>query len=442
MRIAVSAGVRSDYLKTLLFVITLFWFHKMSSSAMVGALSDSVVVIGLNAAYQKRFVLAPATNLVPGDVHRAHHIETGVGGKGQDVGVALSCLASRDVSRKVLLAQFLGAGPTGDAVASALKARGLGDDLTVRTAAPLRTCTTIVGADAATELVETAGVVTADEMVTLFGKVEALAAEGGRADGVCVMGSLPPGCGEQAYADLTSRLAGRWSLVLIDSVVGLDPLLSALATVYAAEDGDDAVRRGGAVLKLNAAELCRLAGVVKSAGEAARVTQEELAAAARGFVARHAAAIGALDYLCVTDGRWPGHLVEVASVLARARPRTWEIPAADLSASGTLYPIGAGDAVAAGTLAAWQYLCHDATATNGGDGEFCGVMPPEIGKRLAARVAEWSGDEGGDGGGRMVTAFAFGLACGAASCLQEENSVFEAEAAAAFFDRTETPVQR
>ena len=31
----------------------------------------------------------------------------------------------------------------------------------------------------------------------------------------------------------------------------------------------------------------------------------------------------------------------------------------DLSNAGMLYPIGAGDTVAAGTLAAWQYLHHN-----------------------------------------------------------------------------------
>ena len=438
--VSVPARFWNGYLKNLLIVtIALF----MSSSGKVVALSDSVVVVGLNAALQKRFILAPATNLVPGDVHRAHRVETGVGGKGQDVGVALSCLASREVTRSVLLAQFLGVGPAGDAVASALRERhGLGNDLTVRNAAPLRTCTTVVGADAATELVETSGAVTADEMATLTSKVQALAAAGGRADGVCIMGSLPPGCGEKTYADLMSQMAGRRSLVLIDSVVGLEPLLDTLARMYAAEDGAGAVsREGGAVLKLNAAELCRLASVAKSAGEAARATQEELVAAARGFMTQYPAVIAALDYLCVTDGRWPGHLIEVASVSDGLNPRMWELPVADLSAVETLYPIGAGDAVAAGTLAAWQYLHHNA-ASKGGDEEFHGVMPSDIGAHLDTKLAKWSNNEGGDGGRRMATAFAFGLACGAASCLKEENSVFEVEAAAAFFDGTKAPARR
>jgi hypothetical protein len=68
----------------------------------------------------------------------------------------------------VLLAQFLGQGAEGEAVSTTLKRKhGLSDKLTVRNAAPLRTCTTIVGADCATELVETSGAVTSDEMLEL-----------------------------------------------------------------------------------------------------------------------------------------------------------------------------------------------------------------------------------------------------------------------------------
>lgn len=417
------------------------------SSSSVDALSQSVVVVGLNAALQKRFVLPHGKNLEPGNVHRASVCETGVGGKGQDVGVAMSCLLSSsregrasaaaaavDGDSRVLLAQFLGVGPEGDVVSDALRTRhGLSDALTVRNAAPLRTCTTIVGEDEATELVETSGEVTEEEMEELRGKVgEFTKGGGGRADCVCIMGSMPPGCAEDTYADLTSRLAGKGSLVLIDSVIGLDPLLGALAAIYGAADGGGGSKKeGGAVLKLNAAELCKLAGVSKS--EANRVTMEELTASTRGFVTEHADAIGALDYLCITDGKWPGYLVEIPESPTSSF-RTWQLPAVDLSKEGMLYPIGAGDTVAAGTLAAWQYLHHHGTAA-GGDG-FSGVIPPEIGNSLIEKMTNWKGD----GGHTMATAFAFGLACGSASCLRQENSVFGVNDAAKFFAGMGKPV--
>ena len=321
-----------------------------SSSIVVHALSQSIVVVGLNAALQKRFVLSPGANLEPGNVHRASKCETGVGGKGQDVGVALSCLmrtrrTTTTTTRKeegggldvdvdididasgaddgrpgrVILAQFLGTGAEGDAVSIALTSKyGLIDEsLTVRNAAPLRTCTTIVGADCATELVETSGEVTSDEMSMLYDGIDELTRSeeaaggggGGRggADCVCVMGSMPPGCPEDAYADLVRRLADSGSLVLVDSVIGLGPLLKTLKSIFDNDENDDdgggGGGGGGAVLKLNAAELCKLGGVVRTSGESCRVSHDELSSAARGFVSRYDEAVGALEYLCVTDGK-------------------------------------------------------------------------------------------------------------------------------------------
>ncbi|KAL9180698.1 hypothetical protein ACHAXT_011151 [Thalassiosira profunda] len=399
------------------------------------ALSTSVVVVGLNAALQKRFVLPQGANLVPGNVHRAAECETGVGGKGQDVGVAMSCLLKQEQQAsddKVLLAQFLGRGPEGDAVSDTLKSNfGLSDALTVRNAAPLRTCTTIVGADEATELVETSGEVTKSEMEELQSKVEELTGKGGKADCVCIMGSMPPGCAEDTYADLTTRLAGKESLVLIDSVIGLEPLLDALSSIYA--EGDNP-KTGGAVLKLNAAELCKLAGVSKS-GEAERVTLEELTASTKGFVAKFTKAIGALDYLCITDGKWPGYLVEVPESSSSSF-ETWRLPAVDLSDKGTLFPIGAGDTVAAGTLSAWQYLHH-----HSGEG-FFGVVPSKVGKHLSEKRAQWSEGTSSseEKGFEMATAFAFGLSCGSASCLKQENSVFDVDDAVAFFGNMPKPL--
>jgi hypothetical protein len=156
----------------------------------------------------------------------------------------------------------------------------------------------------ATELVETAGAVTIEEMTALKDGIDGLTKVGGKADCVCVMGSMPPGCPEDSYADLTSRLSDGRTLVLVDSVIGLDPLLGALKSIFDDYDDDSSKKRGkgGAVLKLNAAELCKLAGVPKKS-ETCRVTSEELSASTRGFVARHPDAIGALEYLCVTDGK-------------------------------------------------------------------------------------------------------------------------------------------
>jgi fructose-1-phosphate kinase PfkB-like protein len=73
-------------------------------------MGGSTVIVGLNAALQKRFILPPTTTLVPGDVHRATEVQTGVGGKGQDVAIALSCLNFKNLQ----LAQFIGSGAEGN----------------------------------------------------------------------------------------------------------------------------------------------------------------------------------------------------------------------------------------------------------------------------------------------------------------------------------------
>eukprot|EP00986_Skeletonema_menzelii_P011300 scaffold5797_cov142-Skeletonema_menzelii.AAC.7 len=405
------------------------------SATTTHALSTSIVVVGLNAALQKRFILPPNTNLEPGNVHRAHKSETGVGGKGQDVGVAMSCLMSKEKQSrddKVLLAQFLGQGPEGDAVSGALRLRrGLSDKLTVRNAAPLRTCTTIVGKDCATELVETSGEVTEQELEQLGKKIESLVSDGGKASGVCIMGSMPPGCGDDTYASLSEKMVGKDTLVLIDSVIGLDSLLKTLKTCFESDD-----REGGAVLKLNAAELCKLAGADKS--EAEKVTIEELTAATRGFLSKYECASSALDYLCVTDGKFPGYLVEVPKDSTEEdKFNLIQLPATEIK-GGMLFPIGAGDTVAAGTLAAWQYLHHEPQT---GEDNFFGVVPKQVGSVLSAVKSKWLSDASSDERTiKMATSFAFGLSCGSASCLQQENSVFNVDDALRYFSDMDSPM--
>lgn len=410
----------------------------MSARSTTTALQTSIVVVGLNAALQKRFILPPNTNLEPGNVHRAHKSETGVGGKGQDVGVAMSCLMSKEKQNrddKVLLAQFLGQGGAGDTVADTLRNKhGLSDILTIRNAAPLRTCTTIVGKDCATELVETSGEVTANEMEQLLNKVESLVSDGGKANGFCVMGSMPPGCDDDTYAQLASRIVGKDTLVLIDSVIGLDSLLAALKSPF--ENND---REGGAVLKLNAAELCKLAGADKN--EAEEVTIEELTTAATGFLTKYDNASSALDYLCITDGKFPGYLVEISKEKAN-KFRFFKLPAIDISKEvkdGMLYPIGAGDTVAAGTLAAWQYLHHEQQAGEG----FFGVIPSQVGKVLSSVKSKWisgASSTTDEKGIMLAAAFGFGLSCGSASCLQPENSVFDVDDAVRYYDEMNKPL--
>jgi len=183
-------------------------------------------------------------------------------------------------------------------------------------------------------------------------------------------------------------------------------------------------------LKLNAAELCKLGGVDKLSGETSQVTSKELVASTHGFIKTYKDAVGALEYLCITDGKFPGHVIELPST-SSGDLKIYQLPSIDLSKDGTtLFPIGAGDTVAASTLAAWQYLHH---VSDSSDDNFFGVIPATIGKQLSKKNAELEENI-------MTTAFAYGLSCGSASCLQEENSVFTVDDAGKYFENMARPV--
>lgn len=391
-------------------------------------MSGSTVIVGLNGALQKRFLLPSETPLVPGNVHRAKQVQVGVGGKGQDVAVTLSCLQFQG---DMQLAQFVGGGAEGDTVNTMLKEL-LGEPamrLTVRTASSMRTCTSIVGSDATTELVEPSGTIAKDEMGELMGKLQKV-----QASALCIMGSMPPGCSDDTYAKIYNNVAVKGTLCLIDSVAGLDSLFEAIAT------NPD---HGPTILKVNASELCRLSGIDKTTNEAGGVGIEELVQAIPAFLSRYQPhATKALTAIAVTDGAHPAYLVVLPVTATEDEFRLFQLPIASLDvddqkdgSSGstpqsplrlqgsTLYPIGAGDAVAGGTLAAWRAL------VDGPDAPPC--VHPDIQTALqgnespAVRV--------------MLTAFSFGLACGSASCLIEQNSVLKIQDALSLYHQVPRP---
>lgn len=87
----------------------------MSSSGTSSSSSSSgertVVVVGLNGALQRTIVFAPPKGLKVGDVNRASSVGAGIGGKGQNVCVALRTLAEEGVEDggvDVTLAHFAG----------------------------------------------------------------------------------------------------------------------------------------------------------------------------------------------------------------------------------------------------------------------------------------------------------------------------------------------
>jgi fructose-1-phosphate kinase PfkB-like protein len=369
------------------------------------------IVVGLNGALQKRFVLAPDVKLVPGNVHRAADVQTGVGGKGQDVAITLSCLGYGETR----LAQFVGMGAGGDAVMSMLNEK-LGVEgataLTVRSRSPMRTCTTIVASDESTELVEPSGAIEEGEQAEILNLLKAKASE---TAAICIMGSMPPGCPREMYANIYEHISSKKTLCVIDSVEGLCPLLNAIARNE---------ERGAAILKINASELCRLAKVPKGSSEAGGITPAELMIAVTQFLQEFSPS--ALTGLAITDGKYAAHFV----VLDGANlPQIFRIGTPKLGETQTLYPIGAGDSVAAGTLAAWRTL-EDPDSKALGERVMLSLEKRLVNAELTQNVAT----------NKMMTSFAFGLACGSASCLQEQNSVVEVDDVLSLFEKMDTPL--
>jgi fructose-1-phosphate kinase PfkB-like protein len=394
----------------------------MKLSPWMAMTTGSTIIVGLNSALQKRFILPPDGHLVPGNVHRARSVQLGVGGKGQDVAVTLTCL---QYSGSLKLAQFVGSGAEGDAVYRMLVDL-MGEDsmqLTVRPAGGMRTCTSIVAANSTTELVEPSDLIEESEVAELFSK---LSAE--KASALCFSGSMPPGCPADTYANIYSIVAGDHTICLIDTVVGLPELLRAISLRQ---------RHGQTMLKINASELCRLAGVTTTGAEMNGIPSKEIMTAIKAFLCQHKPyAQQALSAIAITDGAHPAYLatmpvaaenefrifqIPVTNLMTEKRPLPWE--SWSRGSSTTLYPIGAGDAVAAGTLAAWKCLSRDEQQSSSLPHELSAVLKDD---RVPSTRA-------------LLSAFSFGLACGTASCLQEQNSVLKPQDVLHFLNRGGRP---
>jgi fructose-1-phosphate kinase PfkB-like protein len=128
----------------------------------------------------------------------------------------------------------------------------------------------------------------------------------------------------------------------------------------------------------------------------------------------------AMDCIAITHGKAPAYLIQRETkewmVYEFIIPNLHQL----YPQYKTLYPIGAGDAVAAGTIAVWQYLKHKKETPH--------VLKSGV-EECLDRFQDnqmWN-DE--------VVAFAFGLACGSASCLQEQNSVIDVQDALAIMNQ-------
>ena len=421
--------------------------------------AGATVIVGLNAALQKRFILAPHNNLIAGNVHRAHAVATGIGGKGQDVYVTLKSLqyhyrdssgSSNAAGDFVQLAQFLGQGPEGqqfEQFLSNLSTKGASPlfGLTVRTQAPLRTCTSVVGADSTTELVEPSGVVLENEWNELLDRMQQFSSNS-RCSALAFMGSLPPGCPQNAYAQIYEILMPKYNsndqmVCVIDSIAGLDELLHSISK-----------QKCNSILKVNASELCRLVHVPPndsgSDNETGGVAVEQIVVAISQFLVSTTSSAGALTALALTDGAHPAYLAVINSIaekddgdigmvsfdlyrLAVPNLHTYRSNHGDDGTQRVLYPIGAGDAVAAGTLAAWQCLVN---IKNEKEDKQISFLRDDLTQILRQQVGETENKHE-----ILATAFSFGLAVGSASCMQEENSFVTLTDCLALFQQSPPP---
>lgn len=361
------------------------------------------IIVGLNPALQKRFILSQSTpSLIPNNVHRASAVHTGVGGKGQDVAITMHGICRDTISQSIYLMQFMGEDTSGDIAMFKLKSNLSNntivdvDMLTVRCSAPLRTCTTIIGENGATELVEPTGLIQNSEIETMQMKLNELLMKdemGSSFRGLCIMGSMPPGCPPNYYAQICEQISqkiGRKPMnsykCLIDSVVGLEHLVKQM-------------KKSGklfeSMLKINYGELCRLSniGIMTDAKEA---SANDVASAIESLFDEYHNIDRVFKYIAVTNGKHHAYFVDMANGKQFFKLEGFDI----VSFHGPLYPIGAGDAVAAGTFAVW---CNH-------------PLKDDLNSML--NLNQNSPCD-------ALHAFRFGLACGSASCLQEENSVVD-----------------
>mmetsp|Transcript_18351 Transcript_18351/g.22465 ORF Transcript_18351/g.22465 Transcript_18351/m.22465 type:complete len:486 (+) Transcript_18351:129-1586(+) len=455
--------------------------------------SSYTIVIGLNPALQKRFVLSSKTpHLIAGNVHRASEVQQGIGGKGQDVFVALNCLAMHagehmdqdsgsksdvmmtpvgGVGNCVKLVQFLGKGAEGDAVQSYFfdrYDRNTDFSLTIRTDAKLRICTTIVECEednmgdssdkggkgrygdavGSTELIEPSGTIQQVEIEELQHAIRNLMmrmADDGDifVKSICVMGTMPPGCPSRLYADLyrsitskqLQRTGGAIPLCLVDSVVGLDHLFHEM-NVYLSSSRKASSDNGTNMLKINLVELCSITETKILPFEKRSISTVKKAI--RNLYSKYPESRHSLDYVAITDGIFPAFMVHVNHNQDMTSKETKEdiiyvfnipslsqlkiIEGSNGSDSNKIYTIGAGDAVAASTLAAWEYLTNrNSDQRLDESARACLLKRVVFGENIAN------------------TAFSFGLACGTASCLEKENSVFVTSDALKLFEQMERP---
>jgi 1-phosphofructokinase family hexose kinase len=165
-----------------------------------------ILTVTLNAAID-RTVAVPNFRL--GHRHRAVESRTVAGGKGVNVARALTLLG-----RPVIATGFVG-GPTGSRVLEQLEEESVLTDFT-RIASETRINLAVIDPTSGeqTEINERGPAVSPEEVKRLFDRIGYLAS-GAK---LCVLaGSIPPGAGENIYAELVADLGRRGLPVVLDA---------------------------------------------------------------------------------------------------------------------------------------------------------------------------------------------------------------------------------
>jgi 1-phosphofructokinase family hexose kinase len=220
-----------------------------------------ILVVGLSPAWQRALWF---DSVRTGHVNRARRLVENTAGKGPNVARIARQLGAR--SRLLTVA----GGHHGKLIQRALAADGV-DARIIRVAAETRICQTLISPEGFTELVEEARPLSRGEVAKLLAVFDR---EIRRARMLVLMGTVPPGCGDDFLARLTRKGTRLGLPVLIDTqtkqlvnAVREKPFLVRLTSHELAEATGLSCGSSGAVLTAGRA-LCRMGArwVVVSSG--------------------------------------------------------------------------------------------------------------------------------------------------------------------------------